>query len=103
MRIARRAGIYVARKTTTTNPSDARANVAASVGRTPYNKLEIRRVERSAYAQGETNRDHFHSLSDNQTQNISMCCAECHANTDFVSAASNRRGNHSVQADRRQR
>src|SRR2546429_5811815 len=32
-RIARRAGIYVARKATTTNPSDAMPNVAASVDR----------------------------------------------------------------------
>src|SRR5207245_1239987 len=61
------------------------------------------REERQSYAQGETNGDHFHSLSDNQTQNISMRCAQGHANTDFVSTPGNRIGNHSVQAERRQR
>src|SRR5207244_10759765 len=49
-RIARRAGIYVARKATTTNPSDAMPNVAASVGRAPYSNLEISRVERGGNA-----------------------------------------------------
>src|SRR2546429_679854 len=40
-RIARRAGIYVARKATTTNPSDAMPNVAASVGRSEEHTSEL--------------------------------------------------------------